>query len=62
MSDTVSGRGQSAPRQELLDAARLVETTAFDIAITHPSTRVSELIVIAAKLEHLAQVIGAPDD
>ena len=62
MSDTAERLKQSDPRENLLAAARLVEDTAFEIALSQSSKRVSELIVIAADLERLALLIGSKQD
>jgi hypothetical protein len=62
MSDTARCLKKCEPRQGLLKASQRVENTAFDIALTHPSKMVSELIVIAADLERLALLIGSQED
>lgn len=50
---------KNEPRKELKEAARLVESAAYEIANEKPSAVVSELIVLAAEIERIAQLIGS---
>lgn len=43
---------------ELMDAARLIETAAYDLADKVPSETVSKLIVSAAEIEKIIQEIS----
>lgn len=54
MNDSASSPSSGDPRQNLLEAAKLVENAAYDLATTHSSRMVSELIVIAADLDRIA--------
>ena len=58
MSNSARDQLTGGPRQDLLRAAKMVETTAYEIALSRPSTIVSELIVIAAQLDRLAHLVG----
>ncbi len=60
-ADTVTGANiPDAPREgsiRLRQAAKLVESTAYDSAGDHPTSVVSQLIMAAANLERLAQAL-----
>lgn len=58
MNDSASSLNAGDPRQNLLEAAKLVEDAAYDLATSHSSRLVSELIVIAADLDRIASVIA----
>lgn len=58
MNDSAKSLPTDDPRQRLLEAAKLVEDAAYDLASSHSSRLVSELIVIAAEMDRIAKAIS----
>ncbi|APE42743.1 hypothetical protein BOO69_04385 [Sulfitobacter alexandrii] len=54
MDDSANSLLHGDPRQNLLEAAKLVEDAAYEMATSQSSRLVSELIVIAADLDRIA--------
>lgn len=61
MNDSAKSLPTCDPRERLLEAAKLVEDAAYDLASSHSSALVSELIVIAAEMDRIAKAIAPAD-
>ncbi|QFT57399.1 hypothetical protein FIU94_01070 [Sulfitobacter sp. THAF37] len=57
MKNSPSELAQADARAKLVEAAKLVEDAAYDLATSHSSRLVSELIVIAADLDRISSGI-----